>query len=140
MGGLPPYSINVTNLPPGLGRNGAGISGVPLSSGVWTLNVTVTDSLGQTVSASPSLTVNPAASSYSIKDESKGKITAIGAGYLLVGSKKLIWDKNTIIIVNTPSGAVSVIDSFVKVGMKVQWKGLRDPATSTVLTNKIEIN
>ena len=33
-----------------------------------------------------------------------------------------------------------VLDSFVKVGMKVQWKGLRDKATNTVLTSQIEIN
>jgi hypothetical protein len=46
----------------------------------------------------------------------------------------------TVVIVNTPDGAKPVIDSFVKVGMKAQWKGLRDKATNTVLTSKLEIN
>jgi len=58
----------------------------------------------------------------------------------MVGSKKLIWDTTTVIIVNTPSGERSVIDSFVTVGMKVQWKGLRDAATNTVLTSQLEVN
>lgn len=72
--------------------------------------------------------------------ENKGKITAIGPGCLFVGPKKLIWDANTIIIVNTPDGELHVIDSFVKVGMRVQWRGLRDKATNTVLTTKLEVN
>ncbi len=40
----------------------------------------------------------------------------------------------TIATTSLPAG------SFVTVGMKVQWKGLRDPATNTVLTRQIEIN
>jgi hypothetical protein len=140
LGGLPPYSGTVSDLPAGLSYDGNNITGTPIGSGVSAITVTITDSLGNTASARPTLTINPPAGNYSIRDESKGRIGAIGAGYLLVGTKKLIWNANTIIIVNTRSGPRSVIDSFVKVGMKVQWKGFRDPATGTVLTNKLEIN
>lgn len=141
VGGLPPYSGTVSGLPAGLTFDGDNVIGTPKASGVATLTITITDSLGQTASASPTLTINPAAATnYTIRDEGKGKITAIGAGYLLVGTKKLIWDSNTVITVNTPQGERSVIDSFVKVGMKVQWKGLRDKTTGTVLTSKLEIN
>lgn len=58
----------------------------------------------------------------------------------MVGTKKLIWNTETKIIVTTPNGELQVINSFVKIGMKVQWKGLRDNATNTVLTSKLEIN
>jgi len=109
-------------------------------SGVSTVAITINDALGNSVSATATLAINPAPASYTIRDESKGKISAIGAGYLMVGAKKLIWNSSTTIIVNTPNGVRSVIDSFVKVGMKVQWKGLRDAATNTVLTSKLEIN
>ena len=78
---------------------------------------------------------------YTIRDEGQGKINAIGDGYLLVGAKKLVWNSSTKIHVNdAPKGSRAVIDSFVKVGMKVQWKGLRDRATNTVMASKIEIN
>ena len=88
------------------------------------------------------MTINPAPipPNYTIADEGKGKITAVGADYLMVGAKKLIWTASTRITVNTPSGALHTVTSFVKVGMKVQWKGLRDKAINTVLTTKVEIN
>lgn len=141
-GGVPPYTGVVSGLPAGLTCDGANLTGTPLASGTSNLNVTVVDDLGQTASANLTLTIAPAtttSSNYTIKDEGKGKITAIGAGYVMVGSKKLIWNSSTVIIVNTPDGVRSVIDSFVKVGMVAQWKGLRDK-TKTVLTSKLEIN
>lgn len=139
-GGVAPYSGSVTGLPKGLSFDGYNITGTPTASGVSTLTITITDSLGASASASPTLTVKPAPASYTIVDEGKGKITALGAGYLMVGTKKIIWDSKTVIIVNTPKGPRSVIDSYVKVGMRVQWKGLRDAATNTVLASKVEIN
>ena len=115
--------------------------GTPTASGVTTLTITVTDALGSTASASPTLTIDPAPANYTIRDESQGKISAIGAGYLLVGTKKIVWDANTAITVNeAPKAERATIGSFVKVGMKVQWKGLRDAASGTVLTSKLEIN
>lgn len=142
IGGLPPYTGTVTGLPAGLSFDGSNVTGTATASGVATITITITDALGSTASASPTLTINPAAvtTNYSIRDEGQGKISAMGAGYLLVGTKKLVWDANTVIIVNTSKGGKSVIDSSVKVGMKVQWKGLRDTPSGTVLTSKLEIN
>ncbi len=58
----------------------------------------------------------------------------------MVGAKRLVWSSSTRITVNTDSGALHTIDSFVKPGMKVQWKGLLDPAITTTLTSKLEVN
>jgi hypothetical protein len=141
IGGLPPYTGSVIGMPAGLSYDGNNVIGTPTASGVSALTITVTDALGHTASASPTLTINPAPANYTIRDEGQGKISAIGAGYLLVGTKKLVWNSSTLINVNeAPSGSRTVIDSFVKVGMKVQWKGLRDAASGTVLTSKLEIN
>lgn len=142
VGGLPPYTGSVSGLPAGLSYDGSNVTGTATASGVATLTITITDALGNTASASPTLTIDPApvTTNYSIRDEGKGKISAIGAGYLLVGTKKIVWDANTVIIVNTAKGEKAVIDASVKAGMKVQWKGLRDAATGTVLTSKLEIN
>ena len=144
-GGVAPYTIQIPagSLPAGLAFDGVNVTGTPQATGVSTLPVSVTDATGRPASANPTLTINPApvaAGNYTIKDEAQGNITATGAGFLLVGTKKLIWNANTTIKVNTPSGTKTVIDSFVKPGMKAQWKGLRDKATNTVLTSKLEVN
>ena len=139
-GGLPPYTGTVTGLPAGLSFDGYNIVGTPTTSTVAVLNITILDSLGSAVSASPTLSIKPAPAHYTIKDESQGKITGIGAGFILVGTKKIAWNATTTIIVNKPTGSVSVIDTFVKVGMRAQWKGLRDAATNTVMASKLEIN
>ena len=78
--------------------------------------------------------------SYTVPDEGKGRITAIGPNhsYLLVGARKLIWGPSTAITVNTEDGERHVIDEFVQVGMKAQWKGLRDRATNTVTVTSPE--
>lgn len=139
--GVAPYTLGVSGLPAGLAFNGSAISGTPTAAGTYTVTVSATDAVGATASAQLPLTVAQGGN-YTIKDESKGKITAIAPdrSYLLVGSKKLIWNASTLITVNTPSGPRTVIDSFVTVGMKVQWKGLRDAATNTVLTSQLEVN
>lgn len=95
-------------------------------------------------SATATTTVNPASTpapgNYTVKDEGQGKITEVGQDYVKVDTKTLIWSATTTLIVNTDNGTLHVVDSFVRVGMKVQWKGLRDKATNTVLTSKLEIN
>lgn len=139
-GGVPPYAITVGGLPAGLSSSGPNLSGTPQASGVSALTVTATDATGTRASSSPTLTINPAAANYAIKDEGQGKITAVGAGYLMIGGKKLIWGASTVIIVNTPDGEKRVIDSFVKPGMVAQWKGRRDKTSNTVLTSKLEVN
>lgn len=141
-GGFGPFTYTATGLPAGLTLNGSTIGGTPSVAGSFAITLTAKDAVGTIASTTATLVVNPATSSgnYTRPDEATGNITAIGADYLMVGAKKLIWNSATVITVNTPNGQINVINSFVKVGMKVQWKGLRDQATNTVLTSKIEIN
>ena len=140
-GGVAPYQIAVGGLPAGLGYDGVTVAGTPTAAGTSALSVVVTDALGIAVSVGTAITINPSpVSTYTKSDEGKGTITAVGPGYLMVRSKKLVWDGRTAITVNTPNGALHVIDAYVKAGQKVQWKGLRDPATNTVLTSRLEVN
>lgn len=144
-GGTGAFTYTATGLPAGLSLAGTTVSGTPTTAGSYPVTITATDEAG--ASASTQLTITVAAppapsGNYTIRDESKGKITAIAPdrSYIMVGTKKLIWDASTFIIVNTPGGELHVIDTFVKVGMRVQWKGLRDKATNTVLTSQLEVN
>jgi hypothetical protein len=103
--------------------------------------VTVSDAIGLVSAGNPSVTIQPAPGNYTILDENKGKITAVGLNCLYVGTKKLVWNSNTIILVNgAPVGQRSTIGSYVRAGMRIQWKGLRDANTGTVMMNKVEIN
>jgi hypothetical protein len=140
--GFGPFTYRASGLPAGLSLTGNIISGTPSTAGSATVTLIATDAAGVSSSATVTLTINPATSSgsYTILDESQGKITALGSDYIMVGTKKLIWDTKTTLIVNTPNGELNTVGSFVKVGMKVQWKGFRDKATNTVLTSKLEIN
>ena len=140
--GAAPYRLTVAGLPAGLAFDGAKILGTPTAAGTFPLTITAVDSVGAAASATASLAIVAGSSNYTVADEGSGKITAIDpAGhYLMVGGKKLVWTSATRITVNTPNGVRQVIDSFVKVGMRVQWKGLRDKSTNTVLTSQLEIN
>jgi hypothetical protein len=137
--GVAPYTVTVSGLPAGLRYSASAISGTPSAAGMFTVTITAVDSVGATATKSLGLTITQSAN-YSIVDENKGKISSVGSGYLMAGTKKLTWNSSTVITVNTPSGAKHVIDSFVQPGMKVQWKGMRDPATNTVLTSQLEVN
>ena len=144
-GGTGTLSFTASGLPTGLAMaaNGA-ISGTPTAFGTFTVAVTATDPAGAAGAAGASSTKNLSlaisAGNYTVPDESQGKITALGTGYLTVGGKRLIWNVGTKITVNTPDGEIHTVNNFVKVGMKAQWKGLRDKATNTVLTGQLEIN
>ena len=137
-GGYGAFSYTAAGLPAGLALAGNVISGTPTTAGAFAVTLTATDGTGTTLTSVVTLTINPA--NFTIRDEGQGTITARGADYLMVGAKKLIWNASTKIIVNTPNGELHVIDNFVKVGMRVQWKGLRDNATNIVLTSKLEVN
>jgi hypothetical protein len=140
-GGVAPYTVQVTGLPSGLSFDGTQIVGTPSVSGTWSLSVTVSDAIGLVSAGNPSVTIQPAPGNYTILDENKGKITAVGLNCLYVGTKKLVWNSNTIILVNgAPVGQRSTIGSYVRAGMRIQWKGLRDANTGTVMMNKVEIN
>lgn len=139
--GVAPYTVTVGGLPAGLSFDGSSIVGTPTAAGTFAVTVSATDAVHGTASSTLGLTV-AAGGSYTVTDEGRGRITYVdpGYGYLMVGTKKLIWDASTVIIVNTPTGERHVVDGFVTAGMKVQWKGLRDKATNTVLTRRLEIN
>lgn len=140
--GFGPFSYGATGLPPGLTLKGTTISGTPSMAGTFMGTLTAIDAAGISSTVLATVTISPAAgvSSYTVPDEGRGKITAVGADYLMVGPKKLVWNAGTRITVNTSNGGLHTVTSFVKVGMKAQWKGLRDQATNTVLTSRLEIN
>lgn len=139
-GGLPPYTCSVEGLPAGLKFDGTNVVGTSTKCAVVALTLTATDALGHIATSSPTLTINPAAAKNTIHEEGQGRISAVRDGYLLVGAKKLFWNSGTTIIVNTPKGVRTAIDSFVRIGMKVQWNGVRDQATGAALVGKLEIN
>lgn len=125
-GGLAPYTLGVSGLPAGLGLDDADIVGTPTVAGSFAVNVTATDSTSASAAKALTLAV-VAGGNNTVLDESKGKTTPVGPNYsyLIVGTRRLIWDASTKIVVNTPNGERHVIDGFVTVGMKVQWKPAR---------------
>jgi hypothetical protein len=143
-GGVGPFTAEIAGLPSGLSFDGVNVSGTPTVAGTFAPVATITDARGTTATAALSITIAqppaPPVTNYTIRDEATGKITAVGSNYLMVGGKKLIWNAATIIKVNTKNGLLNVITSAVKVGQRVQWKGLLDKATNTVLTSQLEIN
>ncbi len=107
------------------------------------MTITTTGAADTIVSAQTNIVINAAPpTSYTVKDEGQGKITAVDAGgaFIMIGTKKIVWSPATQIIVNTPNGELHAIDNSVKVGMRAQWKGLRNKDTNTVLATKLEIN
>ena len=61
VGGAPPYSFQVTGLPPGLGVTSDGlVRGIPQRAGTYVLGVTVSESGGNTASGNATLVINPA--------------------------------------------------------------------------------
>src|SRR5207249_1660555 len=134
------FVFGAAGLPAGLTLNGNIVSGVPTPAGSFTATLTATDAAHTASTVQVTLTISPAPASYTIPDESKGKISALRSGYIMDVTKMLIWNAYTTINLNTPDGERHVVDNFVQVGMKVQWKDLRDKASNTVLTSQLEIN
>ncbi|HVE26195.1 MAG TPA: putative Ig domain-containing protein, partial [Sporichthya sp.] len=124
--GFGPFTYTASGLPNGLALSGDNVTGTPTTAGTSTVTLTATDAAGTTVTTQVPLTVAPAApaGNYTVKDEGKGRITAVAPdySYLVVGSRTLIWTPDTLITVNTPAGERHTIDSFVTAGMRVQWK------------------
>jgi hypothetical protein len=139
-GGVSSFTYTAANLPAGLTLIGDILSGTPTISGSFTFALTATDAAGVASTVNTALIVNHTPGNFTVKDANTGKIRMVGPDYMMDGNRKLIWDSNTVIIVNTPDGVKNTIDSFVTAGMKIRWKGLRDIKTKTVLTSAITIN
>jgi len=140
IGGVAPFTFTATNLPAGLILSANNIVGTPSIAGATTVTLTATDAAGISVSQNVTLVINSAPGNYKISDSGQAKISSVGINYLMVGSKKLIWDAATNIAVNTSTGVKTAIDSSVKAGMKIRWSGMRDKKTNVVLTKSITIN
>jgi len=164
-GGSGSFTYSAAGLPPGLALSGRTVSGTPTAPGTYTVTLTATDSSSKAATSTVSMTIAPApapappppppppsggsggsggssSGPYTVKDRGKGRITDVGPNddYVMVGTKKLIWNGSTMLNVKTPLGVIHSIDPFVEDGMRVQWKGRLDPATNTVLTSKLVIN
>ncbi|MFN7920089.1 MAG: hypothetical protein U0Q16_08335 [Bryobacteraceae bacterium] len=130
-GGYGAFTYTASGLPAGLALSGSTISGTPAAAGTFAVTLTATDSVGTAKTAAVSLPINPAPS-YTIPDSGSGRITSFGDHYIMVGTKKIVWDASTKFKIN---GATQIA-----VGMKAQWQGKRDANTGVVLANQLEIN
>jgi hypothetical protein len=139
-GGVSSFTYSASSLPAGLTLSGSTISGTPATAGATTVLLTATDAAGVSANQNIILTINTTAANYTTSNRGQSLITSMGAGYFMVGTKKLLWDATTKIAVNTPTGVKTTIDSFVTVGMKIRWRGLLDNTTNTVLSKSLTIN
>jgi hypothetical protein len=91
-GGTTPYSWTATGLPTGLTINSTTgvVSGTPTAVGSYATTVTAADSAGKTASASSTIVISAPTSCTAPggakQFENKGKITKVGAGYIVVGT------------------------------------------------------
>ncbi len=129
--GFGPFSYSATGLPAGLSVIGTAVTGKPTVAGTFPVVLTVKDAAGQTATATVSLLIR-AKSSYTIQDEGQGNVTSIGDHFVMVGSKKILWNASTKLILNDTTS--------IQVGMLAQWSGKRDAKTGIVLASSLEIN
>jgi len=91
-GGTPPYSWTATGLPTGVSINASTgvVSGTPSAAGSYSTTVTVTDAQKSTASVSGPVVISAPMSctvpGNSQEFQNKGKITKVGAGYIVVGT------------------------------------------------------
>ncbi|GAB6140136.1 hypothetical protein JCM14076_08650 [Methylosoma difficile] len=82
-GGVGSLSVSVTGLPAGLTYAAGNIAGVPSAAGASSVTVTAKDSIGQSVSSTSVLTINPSAAPAAIKlgTSSVPKTGTVGVAY-----------------------------------------------------------
>ena len=118
-GGVAPYTWSATGVPPGLGFYDGTLSGTPSTAGNYAMTVSLIDARGTMVQASYDVAIARASTlscTTTPSAQGKGKITAIGADYIVVGTKKITILPCTLQQYNNYS------TSF-KVGQSVEWKG-----------------
>ncbi len=91
-GGTAPYGWTATGLPTGLTINSTTgvVAGTPTAAGSYATTVTATDAGGKTATVSGTVVISAPTScttpANSKKFANKGKITKVGAGYIVVGA------------------------------------------------------
>lgn len=131
-GGYGALTLTVTDLPPGLTLDGTVLSGIPTVAGNFIIHATAVDSLGTTLVREITVSVLAgAAPNYTLKDQGTGLVSAIGQGFIKVGSKFIVLDGDSTI---TANGKV------LAVGSSVSWTGLRDGLTKIVHAATLTLN
>jgi hypothetical protein len=131
-GGYGALTLTVTDLPPGLTLDGTVLSGIPTVAGDFIIHATAVDSLGTTLVREITVSVLAgAAPNYTLKDQGTGLVSAIGQGFIKVGSKLIVLDGDSTI---TANGKV------LAVGSPVSWTGLRDGLTKIVHATTLTLN
>jgi len=120
-GGVPPYDWVVSGLPPELALDPATgvISGTPATAGSYPVGVTVYDSRNDFAAAQYTLVVSDLSCVKPRRakaSKGKGTVTAVGAGYIKVGSKQIDYASCTAI--NFGGYATEPT-----VGDRVEWQG-----------------
>jgi len=124
-GGVPPYEWSAAGLPAGLGLDPASgtISGTPTQSGTFAVTVSVGDRTGAMDEARYDLVISYLSCTRPKSAKSskgKGTVTAVGAGYVTVGSKHIDYAGCT----NVSYGGYSTAPV---VGDRVEWQGYVEP-------------
>lgn len=133
VGGWAPYNVTIANLPLGLSWNGTAIVGTPTVSGTFVLSIGVIDANNNAFNiTTSSIVINPApvvvppasctAPAGSKKQESKGKITAVGVNSITVGGKIISFAECTVKKFNGGAvrfavGQIADYKGFVSVGV-----------------------
>lgn len=123
-GGVLPYGWSASGLPPGLTAAADGtISGTPTTEGTFNVVVTVSDSAGATASATYAMNISSlscAKPKGAKASKGKGTVSAVGAGYIQVGAKRIDYASCT----TTNYGGYATAPA---VGDRVEWQGFVQP-------------
>ena len=137
-GGVPPYAWLAAALPAGLAINASTgkVSGTPTSAGAYAFTVTVTDSAKSVINTALSMIIDPASTSSCTKPsgaksvQGKNKITAVGAGYIVVGSVTVQVPTCTVVSWNGAQGFA--------IGQRAEYQGYA--SGGMIVAQKITIN
>ncbi len=138
-GGDGNYSYQYSN-PTWITTNGNVISGTPTTEGIFTVNATVTDGSGDSLTVTLSGNVNPVPvistsctkPALAKTSEGKGIVSAVGANYIVVG-------KNTISFADCTKSSFGGKATKPKVGDRAEWKGYSN-SVNNVTAQKITFN
>jgi len=127
----PTTGVMQPGLPPGLTLSSDGaVGGVPTAEGDFRLALTATDATGITRGANATLHVGGVASgSFTIVDDGRAVITAVGTQYVVAAGRTIVYDAATRLRA----------DNGIAVGRTADWRGQRDPSTGVVHADRLEV-